>query len=945
MFFATRSPLKLAFPFVMLALFTACGDDDDDNLPPGDGDVVTDGGPTDEDLTDQDGDGDHDPTDQDGGDGDTDGGDGGDGDGGPTDEDPPPPEAGLDARPSQQTCLPRKASRSRVFVDRFPGIRFSGPVSMSQKPGDPSRIYVNQRNGQIYSFPNDPTAVAADKVLALNLSDVQFTGWDCSAAALVFSPNFATDHAAYVPYCYKWNRVDEEGQQLNPHIQVRLSRFTSADGGLTFDRASEQVLIAINYNETADPPEADPGYSRSCGHSANEDGLHAGNAAHFGSDGYLYWAVGDGGPQGHCGGKQAQNLSSLRGKLLRLDVSNFTIQVDPANLDFNEGWQYTDGVEVPPDNPRYGGDGTDPNPTKNIELGVIQPFIYAYGFRNPWQWSFDPADGSIWLGDVGNGTWEEVNRNVQAGGNYGWGYFEGYHCANGWNTNEYPNDGVDPVNPACTTFANQVQWPMLQVRHGESYSVTNPPVTLPEHRLPNNIYGRAISGGQVYRGTTAPTFTGGYFFGDYSTQRIWVVPNVDAISTATGVTCNSSADCGPGLVCKSHELPYENGYNPDIVGAPGVVARCTADYELVQEGVPVASFAHDLSDNFYAVMLFGAPTAVGGLSGWVGMLQDATVSGETTAPQLLSQTGCFDVDAGGIGGPVDDLIPFAPAAELWSDRAIKSRWMAIPDDAQITLASDGDFDFPPGSVLVKEFALGALKVETRFVVRDAVTGAWAAYTYAWNDEQTDATLVGSLGDYKTWGTQVWQYPSRSQCFQCHNTIAGTSLGPETAQLNHDIVYPATGRTWNQMDTLVHLGIVDPTNAPAPWANLAPLADETRTIEERARAYLHANCSVCHRPDGPTFVPADFRYSTDFVGMNICDAPPSISEMEELIEPGTGRLLAPADPDSSQVYVRMKTTLPQYRMPPLARAVPHDAALAVIEEWINSISSCEPPEEP
>ncbi|MEZ0312142.1 MAG: hypothetical protein ACAI38_10220, partial [Myxococcota bacterium] len=345
------------------SLFVACGDEDDDFIedPYGDSDETL----TDEDQADVDGDGDADPDGDGAGDG-----DGGDdsGDGETQDDDPPPPPVyGLDERPSQQTCTAFTAppvTDNIEFVDRFPGIRFNAAVSMSQRPGDNSRIYVNERGGRIYSFPNDPTATAADKVQALDLSDVQFEGWDCSTAALVFPNDFATFHAAYVVYCHEFSSGGG-----NPHIQVRLSRFYSDDGGLTFDRASEQVLIAINYLETADP--VDPEYTRSCSHTVSEDGLHAGNAAHFGTDGYLYWSVGDGGPQGHCGGKQAQHLSTLRGKLLRIDVSDLTKQLDTDLLTFQEGWQYL-AVDTPPDNP-FVGIGNPPNPdgTHNLEAGTV----------------------------------------------------------------------------------------------------------------------------------------------------------------------------------------------------------------------------------------------------------------------------------------------------------------------------------------------------------------------------------------------------------------------------------------------------------------------------------------------------------------------------------------------------------------------------------------------
>ena len=135
----------------------------------------------------------------------------------------------------------------------------------------------------------------------------------------------------------------------------------------------------------------------------------------FRSDG-IYFTVGDGGPQGSGGGHQAQDTNDLRGKLLRIDPSDFNKEL---TKDFVADRQRV-AADYPADNPFVGGGG--------------HPAIYAYGFRNPWQWNFDRTTGKIWLGDVGYSSWEEVDRDVQKGGNYGWGVFEGTHCFTGFFT-------------------------------------------------------------------------------------------------------------------------------------------------------------------------------------------------------------------------------------------------------------------------------------------------------------------------------------------------------------------------------------------------------------------------------------------------------------------------------------------------------------------------------
>ncbi len=843
------------------------------------------------------------------------------------DGDSAPRVYGLDARPPVTTCLPftpAPLTSDIQFVNRFPSIHFpvigsdgsaGVPVSMNQRPGDNSRFYVNQRNGRIYSFPNDPTATEDQVQLALDLSDVLFEGWDCSAASLVFPPDFETTHAAYVDYCYQFTNPSNP----NPHSQIRLSRFYTNDGGLTFDRSSEQVLMAINYHETADPD--------GCGHSPGDDGLHAGDAAHFGSDGYLYMSVGDGGPQGVCGGKEAQSLSQLRGKLLRMDVSDFVGQVPDEHLGFEEGMMYTNGVVAPVDNPFY---GPDPNPSFMVSPTVTQPFIWAYGFRNPWQWSFDPQDGTIWLGDVGNNTYEEVDRAVQKGGNYGWGYWEGYHSTNGWSAPDLA------AHAQCTAGYTAAAC-NAAVSNGDLVSTYTFPPLLEYTHGSNADQGNAISGGRVYRGTGVPAYTGSYFFGDSQhSQHVWVVPNIDALSQ-TGADCSVNA-CATGLVCMDRGTAFNPGDN-----AAGKEPRCEAVKTTVATtgAVIPSSFSTDQNGELYLV----------NLAGTILQLQGVPDTGGTGGPPaLLSQTGCFQTTTDGGGTvtgiadgapPVSDLIPFAPAAELWSDGATKRRWMEVQGDSVITLAADGDFEFPVGTMLVKEFSLAGQRVETRFLVRQVADGHWAGYSYEWNANGTDATLVSENGASQAWGAQTWFYPSRSQCFQCHNTVANTALGPELAQLNNTIHYDASDRDANQMDTLTNIGLVDASTYAPPYPALAPIGDTTRSTDERARSYLHVNCSICHRPNGPTFTPPDMRYEVPFADMRLCNQDPTISDLEELITPQPPRphLLTPDTPDYSEVYVRMQTTDTRFRMPPLARTITHDAAVEVIGDWINGISSC------
>src|SRR6185503_8004101 len=137
----------------------------------------------------------------------------------------------------------------------------------------------------------------------------------------------------------------------------------------------------------------------------------------------------------------------------------------------------------------------------------------------------------------------------------------------------------------------------------------------------------------------------------------------------------------------------------------------------------------------------------------------------------------------------------APTAPFFSDGAVKTRWLALLDGQRIVVDANNDFDFPSGSVLVKNFALAGQLVETRLFMRHN-DGNWAGYTYEWNAGHTDATRVIG-GKTITVSGQTWEFPSEAQCVQCHNSGAGRTLGLEIGTLNSDLGYPATGRTANQ----------------------------------------------------------------------------------------------------------------------------------------------------
>ncbi len=133
-------------------------------------------------------------------------------------------------------------------------------------------------------------------------------------------------------------------------------------------------------------------------------------------------------------------------------------------------------------------------------------------------------------------------------------------------------------------------------------------------------------------------------------------------------------------------------------------------------------------------------------------------------------------------------------------------------------------------------------------------GGWAGYSYEWLDDQSDAILLPAGKTKPLPNGQLWAYPNRAQCMQCHTEAAGFTLGVEHSQLNGDYLYPATGRRANQLRTLDHIGLFDrETPLPADLSALPALTmihDQTQPLAHRVRS-LHTNCSGCHRPGDDT----------------------------------------------------------------------------------------------
>jgi hypothetical protein len=369
----------------------------------------------------------------------------------------------------------------------------------------------------------------------------------------------------------------------------------------------------------------------------------------------------------------------------------------------------------------------------------------------------------------------------------------------------------------------------------------------------------------------------------------------------------------------------------------------------------------------------------------------------------LSQTGCIDASPfSDTHIPIkmaSSVVPYEVNSPLWSDSALKTRGMKLPAGGKIhvkdcaktpaecmvtgggPVADDGKWVYPAGTVMVKNFMFadtsrptGYKIVETRLLVHfdkvvqlEGVNTEWVGYSYQWDDAQMDATIVGTLvegsdtGVSATFnvkggatGTVTWNYPSRNDCITCHMPITpqtmpsgGFTIGPETAQMNRI----ANGDTMNQIDKFAGMNMFD-TAPPKPYkAALATpypyqnpgqtgLTPMTGTTEQRARSYLHANCSFCHRPDGK-FSAFDARNDVPFAMTSLCGTDPGKGDLGV----AGAKLITPKMPGQSLVYLRMNapkgdmTTGDLGRMPQIGSSVIDMQGTQLMSEWITSITAC------
>jgi quinoprotein glucose dehydrogenase len=337
----------------------------------------------------------------------------------------------------------------------FPDLQIDRPVWMSEAPDGSGRFFVVGQAGKILVVKKGSDGGDAKEFLNIEDRHPYFENED-GLMSIAFHPGFKTNGLFYIYYNQK-NPADQHSQPQNYPFRSVISEFkVSATDPDKADMSSERILLEV----------PQPFWN------------HKGGELAFGPDGYLYLGLGDGGLGDDPFGN-GQNTATLLAKMLRIDVnSRTTIGNGDRSHELNYG--------IPSDNPfvhepDMGGRGA-------------RKEIYAYGLRNPWRYSFDRQTGDLWVGDVGQDLWEEVDL-VTKGGDYGWSVREGAHH-------------FKPGPPGA-----QYIDPVMEYTHKPSLQAK---AIFPDHSI-----GLCVIGGYVYRGQKYPALDGVYIYGDDSLGTIW----------------------------------------------------------------------------------------------------------------------------------------------------------------------------------------------------------------------------------------------------------------------------------------------------------------------------------------------------------------------------------------------------------------------------------------
>jgi glucose/arabinose dehydrogenase len=324
---------------------------------------------------------------------------------------------------------------------------FSAPLDIQQPDDLSGRLFVVEQGGHIKIIQSNGTPAATPFLDVAGRAGFT-SGGETGLLGLAFHPNYKNNRRFFVNYT-RYNATQ---------LQTVIAEFTASSTNANFaDPATENILFTVNQP------------------AAN----HNGGGLAFGKDGFLYIGLGDGGGSGDPSGN-GQNTTTLLGKMLRIDVDSTHAP----------GLNYA----IPPGNPFATSGG--------------RAEIWLFGLRNPFRFSFDSVTGDLWIGDVGQNNFEEVDHltSAQGGANLGWNIMEGTHCF-------FPATG-------CSTAG----------------------LTLPVFDYDHSQGDDTVIGGHIYRGSKMPSLVGAYIFGDFISGRMWTLTRSGSTFTRTSLFTVAAGD-------------------------------------------------------------------------------------------------------------------------------------------------------------------------------------------------------------------------------------------------------------------------------------------------------------------------------------------------------------------------------------------------------------------
>ena len=741
----------------------------------------------------------------------------------------------------------------------FPNITFIDPLWLTEIPGTNEFLVVG-KNGQLWRFPNNPAVTQGQVSPVLDWASKTQSSEDQGFYSLVFHPEFgdpASPNKDYAYVCYN-HKPALTGADAN-HSYWRVSRFTWQPATGTLDPSSELVLI----------------------NQFDRGRWHNGGAMFFDNDGFLNITDGDGGDSTEGGGLTGADGSLSRTQTLtkglfsgvfRIDVNNDPAKshairrqpTSPVNtLATASAWpaSSTQGYGIPNDNPWQDPAG-----------GLLEEYV-VLGLRSPHTAHYDTLAGEIWLGDVGEGSREEMSRLV-VGDNAQWGYREG----------SIGGPGSAATPPIGTDAPPAIDYP--------------------------RSVGSCIIGGMRYRGAKwSALLAGKVLFGDHVRGSIWSA-NVDT----PGAT--------PEMQLLVEGFPTGNKV--------GLANFCTgANGEVYLMCVNGTNQPGGTIRRLVVAAVSGEPPQ---LLSQTGVFTD--LANLTPAPGLIPYEVINPLWSDGaeksrwIAVPNDGTHDSAAEKITFSE---EDPWVFPPGTVLVKHFEIRTDERDPSQVKRLETRL---LVCTADGGKYGVTYKWnetdtdaEILTTGLSEDYTVTATNGSSS------LRNWDYPSRSDCMLCHTDNAGQALGVRTAPLLGNHFYQATGRSANQLATFNALGMFDRTLTAEEIDNLTParaLDDATAPLEHRIRSYLDTNCAHCHQPGG-TVDYFDARLGTPLSRQGLVNAP---IQGHFVLE--NGLYLKPGAPDLSALHVRLMNVGNGAAMPPLAKNEPDLNAINLLTSYINGL---------